>query len=364
MAKRPRRSTLTPLKKTSFVRRLINLFLLLFIASLAAMGGLFWYVTAPLPLASSPLDFEIQPGSNMKSVARQVAAAGIDVPPWLLVGLARVTRSDVAAKAGSYEVATGITPWLLLQKLTRGDVTQAELAIIEGWTFRQVRDKLNAHPDLRHDSQGLSDAEILQRIGVSSPLAEGLFFPDTYLFGKHSSDIDLLARANRIMQAKLAAEWAGRDNGLPYRDPYQALTMASIVEKETGRAADRPMIASVFVNRLRSGMLLQTDPTVIYGMGTRFDGNLRKADLRDDTPYNTYTRAGLPPSPIAMPGLASMKAALHPAASDALYFVARGDGSSQFSRSLDEHNRAVFKYQKNPQRNQQKGRSPDARSGN
>jgi UPF0755 protein len=361
MAKPTRRPPAAPIKKISFVNRLINLLLVLLIAAVAAAGGLFWYVTTPVALSASPLDFEITPGSSMKAVARQVAAAGIDVNPWLLIGLARLTRSEAAVKAGSYEVESGITPWLLLQKLTRGDVSQAELAIIEGWTFRQIRDKLDAHPDLRHDSQGLSEAEILQRIGASQPLAEGLFFPDTYLFGKRSSDLAVLARAYRMMQNKLAAEWAGRENGLPYRDPYQALTMASIVEKETGRASDRPMIASVFVNRLRSGMLLQTDPTVIYGMGERFDGNLRKHDLHDDTPYNTYTRAGLPPSPIAMPGLASLKAALHPAASDAVYFVARGDGSSVFSRTLDEHNRAVVQYQKNPQRNQQKGQSQDAR---
>lgn len=351
MAKRPRQPRAVLVKKTTIVHRLFNFILLLVIAAVAAAGGVFWYATAPVSLSTSPLDFEIVPGSSMKSVARQVETAGIAVPPWLLIGLAKLTRSEAAVKAGSYEVESGITPWLLLQKLTRGDVSQAELAIIDGWNFRQVRERLDAHPDLRHDTKGLSEAEILQRLGVNqATVAEGLFFPDTYLFGKHASDLAVLARAQRMMEKKLAAEWEGRASGLPYRDPYQALTMASIVEKETGRASDRPMIASVFVNRLHTGMMLQTDPTVIYGMGAAFDGNLRRRDLHEDTPYNTYTRTGLPPSPIAMPGLASLKAALHPASSDAFYFVARGDGSSEFSHSLEEHNRAVVRYQKNPQK--------------
>lgn len=351
MAKRPRQPRAVLVKKTSLMHRLLNLILLLVIAAVAAAGGLFWYVTSPVALATSPLDFEIVPGSSMKAVARQVESAGVATPPWLLIELAKLTRSEAAVKAGSYEVETGITPWLLLQKLTRGDVSQAELAIIEGWNFRQLRDKLDAHPDLRHDSKGMSEAEILQQLGIKeTTVAEGLFFPDTYLFGKRSSDLAVLARAQRMMEKKLVTEWENRTPGLPYRDAYQALTMASIVEKETGRASDRPMIASVFVNRLRVGMMLQTDPTVIYGMGAAFDGNLRRRDLHEDTPYNTYTRTGLPPSPIAMPGLASLKAALHPASSDAFYFVARGDGSSQFSHSLDEHNRAVQQYQKNPQK--------------
>lgn len=213
-----------------------------------------------------------------------------------------------------------------------------------------MRDKLDAHPDIRHDSKGLPDAEVMRLIGASENAAEGLFFPDTYLFAKQSRDLEVLARAYRTMQRHLKREWEGRDQGLPYTDAYQALIMASIVEKETGRDADRPMIASVFVNRLRLGMLLQTDPTVIYGLGDRFDGNLRKRDLQTDTPYNTYTRSGLTPTPIAMPGLASLRAALHPANSTALYFVARGDGSSQFSRTLDEHNQAVNKYQRSGRR--------------
>ncbi|CAG0964884.1 partial Endolytic murein transglycosylase, partial [Rhodocyclaceae bacterium] len=215
----------------------------------------------------------------------------------------------------------------------------------EGRTFRQMRAILDAHPDLKHDTTSLTDQEILAKLGATEPHPEGLFFPDTYLFAKQSSDLDVLRRAYRAMQSRLASEWEGRSPSLPYRTPYEALIMASIVEKETGTGTDRPKVASVFVNRLRRGMLLQSDPTVIYGMGERFDGNIRKQDLTTDTAYNTYTRSGLPPTPIAMPGLASLQAALHPPATDLLYFVARGDGSSEFSRNLEDHNRAVARYQ-------------------
>jgi UPF0755 protein len=190
----------------------------------------------------------------------------------------------------------------------------------------------------------MTAAEILERIGAAARHPEGMFFPDTYLFARNTSDLDVLRRAYRNQQKMLLREWERRAEGLPYKDPYQALIMASIVEKETGQAADRPMVASVFINRLRAGMLLQTDPTVIYGLGAAFDGNLRKRDLQADTPYNTYTRPGLPPTPIAMPGVPALRAALNPPASNYLYFVARGDGSSAFSRNLDEHNRAVARY--------------------
>lgn len=333
------------------MRKLIRILLIAIPLVLATVaGGAYWLANKPLQLPNDPLEFRITPGSGMRAVARDMASAGLPVHPELMVALARWMRVDTAIKAGSYEIRSEITPVDLLRKLTRGDVTQAEIVFIEGWTFRQMRDKLDAHPDIRHDSKGLPDAEVMRLIGASENAAEGLFFPDTYLFAKQSRDLEVLARAYRTMQRHLKREWEGRDQGLPYNDAYQALIMASIVEKETGRDADRPMIASVFVNRLRLGMLLQTDPTVIYGLGDRFDGNLRKRDLQTDTPYNTYTRSGLTPTPIAMPGLASLRAALHPANSTALYFVARGDGSSQFSRTLDEHNQAVNKYQRSGRR--------------
>lgn len=325
-------------------RLIFRLFVLALVGVAGAAGGLAWFAYQPVALRESPLDFTIEPGSSMRQVARQLVEAGIGVEPFLLVGLARVTRQANGIKAGSYEVERGLTPLQLLAKLTRGDVSQAELALIEGWNFRQVRAALDRHPDLRHDSTGLSDAEILQRIGADARHPEGWFYPDTYLFARRSSDLDVLRRAYRNMQAVLEREWPRRADGLPYKTPYDALIMASLVEKETGQAADRPLIASVFINRLRAGMLLQTDPTVIYGLGAGFDGNLRKRDLVADTPYNTYTRPGLPPTPIAMPGTAALRAALNPQASDYLYFVARGDGSSEFSRSLDDHNRAVARY--------------------
>ncbi len=322
------------------------LILLACLAVIAVAGGGYWWATTPVPLRTSPLDFRIPPGTSLRGAAAAMAEAGVDMPPLFMVLLARAVHADTGIKAGSYAIHAGVTPWEILGKLTRGQVTQGELILVEGWSFRQWRDKLDAHPDLRHDTQGLPEAEIARLIGAETPRIEGWLFPDTYLFDKQSSDLELIARAHRAMRRKLEAEWAQRAANLPYRTPYQALTMASIVEKETGRDGDRPMVAAVFVNRLRSGMMLQTDPTVIYGMAERFDGNIRKRDLTSDTPYNTYTRTGLPPTPIAMPGLASLRAALNPANSDVLYFVARGDGTSQFSRTLDEHNRAVNRYQR------------------
>jgi UPF0755 protein len=239
----------------------------------------------------------------------------------------------------------GMTHYELFQMITDGITTQRGITFIEGWTFQQMRDALNRNDDVRHLSMPMTDEEILRRIGASETVAEGLFFPDSYFFDSGMSDLDILKRAYDTMKIKLAKAWETRDAGLPYRTPYEALTMASIVEKETGKAEERPMIASVFLNRLRIGMRLQTDPTVIYGLGASFDGNLRKRDLLQDTPYNTYTRSGLPPTPIAMPGMAAIEAALHPAASRAFYFVGKGDGSHVFSATLTEHNRAVARYQ-------------------
>ena len=248
-------------------------------------------------------------------------------------------------KAGSYELSQAVTPIQLLDKLTRGDVTQAQVQLIEGWTFAQFRAALDASPDLRHDSTKLEDTEILTRIQATEPHPEGLFFPDTYLFARGASDLNVLRSAYRAMQRHLRAEWDARAPNAPYQTTHEALIMASIIEKETGRPEERDQIAGVLVNRLRIGMRLQADPTIIYGLGESFDGNLKKIHLLEDGPYNTYTRAGLPPTPIAMPGLASLHAALQPGQTNALYYVSRGDGSSQFSRTIEEHNRAVSKYQ-------------------
>lgn len=328
------------------MRLFVRLIILAFVLIAVAAGGGWWWANQPLALRSSPLDFRVLPGSSLRSAMGQMQEAGIDIQPVLLGLLARLSKAETTIKAGSYSVSAGITPLQLLAKMTRGQVTQGELTLVEGWTFRQWRTRMDKHADLRHETQGMSEAQIVERLGLGASRLEGWLFPDTYLFDKQSSDLELLARSVRAMQRKLDGEWARREPGLPYKTPQEALVMASIVEKETGRESDRSMIAAVFINRLRKGMLLQTDPTVIYGLGELFDGNLRRQDLRSDTPYNTYTRAGLPPTPIAMPGVASLQAALHPAKSDALYFVARGDGSSEFSRTLDEHNRAVNRYQR------------------
>lgn len=329
------------------MRLLIRIFSLLLLLLLGLVAAFWWWAQQPVALQSTTVDFHIAPGSSLRAGINQMREAGVQVDANLLALLARVQRAETGIKAGSYSVASGVTPLTLLDKLVRGKVTQGEISLVDGWTFRQWRKRLDANPDLRHDSRSMSEAEIAEKLGLGpNARLEGWLFPDTYLFDKQSSDLDLLARAHRAMQRKLDEAWAQRVPGLPYRTPYEALIMASIVEKETGVEADRGQVAAVFVNRLRRGMLLQTDPTVIYGMGERFDGNLRKVDLLTDTPYNTYTRGGLPPTPIAMPGQSSLHAALAPAASDAVYFVARGDGSSEFSRTLDEHNRAVNKYQR------------------
>jgi len=312
---------------------------------LGAGGYAAWYVATPLEVAKLPAEVEIPPGAGFRTAVAQLERAGVKVRPYHFELLARALRRERDVKAGNYLLAQPLSPIELLDKLTRGDVTQAEVRLIEGWTFGQFRELLNASPDLRHDSAGLSDQALLAKIQATEKHPEGLFFPDTYLFARGSSDLAVLRRAYRTMQRHMKAEWEGRDANLPYGSLYEALVMSSIVEKETGRETERDQIAGVLVNRLRIGMRLQADPTIIYGLGQTFDGNLKKSHLLEDGPYNTYTRAGLPPTPIAMPGLASLHAAMRPAKTDALYYVSRGDGSSQFSRSIEEHNRAVTKYQ-------------------
>ncbi len=327
-------------------RVLVRLAAACVVFALAATGAFAWWARHPLPLSGSPLEVIIQPNSSVASVGRQISRGGVGMDPRLFLLLARLTGKGGELKAGGYTFEQGATPLSVLEKIARGDVTHYVVTVIEGWEFRKMRAAIDASPALKHDTRGMSDADLMRAIGAPESAPEGLFFPDTYLFTRGSSDLELYKHAYRAMQRRLADAWAARASGLPYKSPYDALIMASIVEKETGQAADRSMIAAVFINRLRKNMLLQTDPTVIYGLGERFDGNLRKRDLQADTPYNTYTRSGLPPTPIALPSLASLAAAMTPAQSDALYFVARGDGSSQFSNSLPEHNRAVDQYQR------------------
>jgi UPF0755 protein len=326
--------------------RLLNKFLaLILLLVLAAAGWAVYFSKQPVNLPSTPYDLVLKHGSSLRGIAQQMVREGILSEPWTFIFLVRAHGLASDIKAGNYELHEGMTNYDLFLMITDGITTQRSITFIEGWTFRQMRAALNRHEDVRHLSMAMTDQEILRQIGATETAAEGLFFPDSYHFDSGMSDLDILKRAYETMQRKLARAWENREAGLPYRTPYEALIMASIIEKETGLASERPMIASVFLNRLKIGMRLQTDPTVIYGLGEEFDGNLRKRDLLQDNEYNTYTRAGLPPTPIAMPGMAAIEAALHPAKSKALYFVGKGDGSHVFSTNLNDHNRAVRRYQ-------------------
>jgi len=319
------------------------LVVLIIVIAGAAWGWARWY---PLPLPESPYAFSVKAGSSLRSVARELAAAGIIPSEWALVGAARLARADRAIKAGNYELTSGTTLNQLLAKLTQGDASQIAFTIVEGWNVADLRAALRAKPDIKPTLGEVDNAQMMTRIGAPEREAEGWFFPDTYFFSSGSTDVSLLIRANRLMRARLDAAWAARAPGLPLDSAYQALILASIVEKETGRAADRPLIAAVFINRLRQGMRLQTDPTVIYGLGERYDGRLHRRDLDTDHVFNTYTREGLPPTPISLPSQASIDAVLHPPTSPYLFFVSRGDGSSEFSVTLADHERAVARYQK------------------
>ena len=306
----------------------------------------FW---AHFPMAHrgdvSTIDFEVDSGMSVKQLITQAQEAGLEVNGMMLYSLFKYSGLAREVKAGSYELDREVSPWILVQKLTRGEESLKSVTLIEGWTMRQWRQALNKAEGLKHDSVKMSDEDIMKRLGREGERGEGYFYPDTYTFGKNTSDLKVLARSFKSMQRHLDAAWLARDPNQLLTSKEDALILASIVEKETGQAKDRPMIASVFQNRLKIGMPLQTDPTVIYGLGVTFNGNLTRQDLKTDHPWNTYTRGGLPPTPIAMPGGASLNAALHPAASRALFFVAKGDGSSQFSETLAEHNDAVRKYQ-------------------
>lgn len=329
------------------MRRLLRYLLLLVVAALLGLAGwMFLFVKQEIGVAETSRELVLEHGSSLRSISRQLVAEGVLQEPWSFMLLVRAKGMERAIKAGNYELRQGMTVQDLFLMLTQGSTVQRSITFIEGWTFRQMRDALNRHEDIRHLSMPMTDAEIMERIGATESNPEGLFFPDSYFFERGMSDLDILKRAYHTMQRKLQQAWEGRVPGLPYRTPYEALIMASIIEKETGRGDERPMIARVFLNRLRLGMRLQTDPTVIYGIGENFDGNLRRRDLQADTPYNTYTRGGMPPTPIAMPGMAAIQAALHPAEGNALYFVSRGDGSHVFSATLSEHNRAVNRYQR------------------
>ena len=320
---------------------------------LLASAATAWWVLRPLPMTGASVDLSIEPQTSVRGISQQVVESGIDIDPDLLYWFFRASGQSRALRAGSYEIQAGQTVLDLLRKLNRGEESLRAFALIDGWTFRQVRAALARAEGLRRETEGLSDEDIMRRLGRSGVSAEGRFYPDTYTYGKGSSDLRLLDRAARAMDRQLAKAWAERDTAIVLRTPEEVLTLASIVEKETGLERDRGMISRVFHNRLALGMPLQTDPTVIYGLGERFDGNLRRADLLTDHPWNTYVHRGLPPTPIAMPGRNALRATVRPPEGRALYFVARGDGSSEFSETLAAHNAAVDRYQRrNPRAGQ------------
>ncbi len=324
-----------------------GLLALALLAAAAALGIVVW-LKQPLTLAEGTVRFSVEAGMSPREIAQGWVAAGVQTDEFLLYEWFRWSGEARRIRAGTYEIGRGITPPGLLRKMVNGLTVNSTVRFVEGWTFRQLRAELAAAEGLKPTTRAMSDAELMVALGAPGVAPEGRFFPDTYSFAPGTSDLAVLRQAYAAMQRQLDEAWGARDPQTPLKSASEALTLASIVEKETGIEADRALVAAVFVNRLRLGMALQTDPTVIYGLGERFDGNLRKRDLLADSPYNTYLRPGLPPTPIALPGRASLLAAVRPQASKALYFVARGDGSSEFSVTLADHNRAVNKYQRAP----------------
>ena len=325
-----------------------SLLTLVFTGAMLFFGLALWWLHEPLMLQAQPgnqvLDLDIEPGTTAKGVAEAAVASGAKTQAsWLFLWF-RLSGQSRLIRAGSYEISPGTTPRTLLRMLVRGEEALKSVTLPEGWNFNQVMLALKTAEQLRPDAQGMSPEALMAQLGKPGVHPEGRFFPDTYTYAKGSSDLAVLKRAAHAMDKRLESAWALRQPDTPLNSPEDALILASIIEKETGKPTDRAAIGGVFTNRLRIRMLLQTDPTVIYGMGSQFDGNLRRRDLQTDTPYNTYTRGGLPPTPIAMPGRAALLAAVQPAKTNALYFVSRGDGSSEFSATLDEHNRAVNKY--------------------
>ena len=325
------------------LKRIIWLFIAFSIALLAVSAN---WVLRPLPMRGETVDLSIEPQTPVRGIAKAVAQAGIDVNSDVVFLFFRLSGQSRALRAGSYEITQGDTALDLLRKLTRGEESLKAISLIDGWTFRQFRAALAKADGLKHDTKGLSDDELMTKLGMPGVAPEGRFFPDTYTYGKGASELHVMQRAANAMTKQLAAAWGQRQPDIQIKTIDEALILASIVEKETGRESDRTTISRVFHNRLGLGMPLQTDPTVIYGMFDSFDGNLRRADLRTDHAWNTYTRKGLPPTPISMPGRNALKAAVQPAPSNALYFVAKGDGTSYFSATLDEHNAAVNRYQR------------------
>jgi UPF0755 protein len=329
-----------------FIKKLFNLTLVGALLAIAVLVfQLLNFQHSDIGVVGEPQIFLISPGSNIKSIAEDLTRREIIDDPWLFILLAKLKDVETRVRAGEYSIEPGKTPDDLLETFTSGKSIQYSFTVIEGWSFRQMMNAIAGDPILVHTLQDKDDAEIMRLIGYPDQHPEGMFFPDTYRFPKGTTDVEFLRRAYEVMQQHLEREWMQRDPDLPLNSSYEALILASIVEKETGAGFERPLIAGVFVQRLKRNMRLQTDPTIIYGLGSGFDGDIRFRDLKKDTPYNTYLYAGLTPTPIALPGLDSIRAALHPEPTRALYFVSRGDGTHHFSETLEEHNAAVARYQ-------------------
>ena len=318
---------------------------------IASIGGGWWWLSiknfsdSPVDLGHEAVVFSIGKGKGLINTANEMQSQGIISSAKMFRWMARFSGQSRQIQAGEYELTTGMTPNDMLAMFITGKVKQYSLTIVEGWNFRQMMNAINQHPKLKHTLDGLADKKVMAELGYEGEHPEGRFLPDTYHFPVNTSDVEFLKRAHDAMQEVLTAAWKSRKQGLPYKSAYEALTMASIVEKETAVASEREMIAGVFVSRLNKRMRLQTDPTVIYGMGDSYKGNITRKDLKRDTPYNTYRRKGLTPTPIAMPGKDAIYAAMNPAEGEYLYFVAKGDGTHHFSTTVKEHNRAVRKYQ-------------------
>ncbi|MFC3339003.1 endolytic transglycosylase MltG [Paracandidimonas soli] len=323
---------------------LLSLLLLLCLGALAVSGLAWYWSRQPVAMPAERVDYIIESGAGVRAVARTMRREGIDIHEDAFVALARVTGLHTRLQAGAYEAVRGDSPMALLERMASGDMLQTRLTFVEGWTYQRMREALRNDPNVRQTLDGVTDAELIGRLGIQADSLEGMFYPDTYVFVPGSTDFDLLRRAHHAQKELLEGLWQERAPDLPLKTPYEALILASIVEKETGHGEDRARVAGVFINRLKARMLLQTDPTVIYGMGEAYQGRIRKRDLTTDTPWNTYTRPGLPPTPIANPGKAALLATLQPETHRYYYFVSRGDGTSEFSQNLAEHNRAVSKY--------------------
>lgn len=327
------------------IKKLVRVLGLLSVLAVVVFAGWsYQWLNQPLNLSKAGLEYKLDAGASVARVAYDLARRDILTQPKLLIAYARAT-GQVSVKLGQYQIPYAATPKQLLQQLVAGQVETFQVTLVEGWTYRQALAHLHAQDNLEKRLLVDDWSQNKRELGVDIEHPEGWFFPDTYQYVLGDSDTSVLRRAYKSMRTVLDEQWSARAQGLPYKSPYEALIMASIVERETGAPSEREQIAGVFVRRLNKGMRLQTDPTVIYGMGARYQGNIRRSDLQQMTPYNTYRISGLPPTPIALPGREAIFAALHPDDSSSIYFVARGDGSHQFSDNLEAHNKAVREFQ-------------------